>query len=56
MSNSIEPTHSASPARRAWARFRRNRLGFNSLVVFVVLLITDVLGMTKVFPFTRTMR
>jgi hypothetical protein len=30
-------------------------LGF-FLVVFVVLLITDVLGMTKVFPFTRTMR
>ena len=30
-------------------------LGF-FLVLFVVLLITDVLGMTKVFPFTRTMR
>ena len=30
-------------------------LGF-FLVVFVVLLITDALGMTKVFPFTRTLR
>lgn len=30
-------------------------LGF-LLVVFVVLLITDALGMTKVFPFTRTLR
>lgn len=30
-------------------------LGF-FLVMFVVLLITDALGMTKVFPFTRTMR
>jgi hypothetical protein len=30
-------------------------LGF-FLVLFVVLLITDVLGLTKVFPFTRTMR
>jgi hypothetical protein len=26
------------------------------LVVFVVLLITDILGWTKVFPFTRTIR
>ena len=42
MSNSIEPTHSASPARRAWARFRRNRLGFNSLVVFVVLVVLSL--------------
>jgi hypothetical protein len=30
-------------------------LGF-FLVLFVVLLVTDALGMTKVFPFTRTMR
>lgn len=30
-------------------------LGF-VLVLFVVLLITDALGMTKVFPFTRTLR
>jgi hypothetical protein len=26
------------------------------LVVFIVLLITDILGFTKVFPFTRTVR
>jgi hypothetical protein len=26
------------------------------LVVFLVLLITDILGLTKVFPFTRPMR
>jgi hypothetical protein len=26
------------------------------LVVFLVLLITDILGLTKVFPFTRAMR
>ncbi len=30
-------------------------LGF-MLVIFVVLLITDVLGLTKVFPFTRNVR
>jgi microcin C transport system permease protein len=26
-----------SPGARAWRRFRRNRLGFNSLVIFLVL-------------------
>jgi hypothetical protein len=26
------------------------------LLVFIVLLITDILGLTKVFPFTRTVR
>lgn len=26
------------------------------LLVFVILLITDILGLTKVFPFTRTVR
>ena len=31
------PPASASPAARAWARFRRNRLGFWSLVVFCAL-------------------
>ena len=31
------PTVSASPSRRAWQRFRRNRLGFVSLVMFCVL-------------------
>lgn len=41
---SREPTASrlsvpAGPWRRAWLRFRRNRLGFGSLVVFVVLVV-----------------
>ena len=26
------------------------------LVIFIILLITDILGLTKVFPFTRSMR
>jgi hypothetical protein len=25
-------------------------------VIFIVLLVTDILGLTKVFPFTRSMR
>ncbi|MDT7929378.1 MULTISPECIES: ABC transporter permease [unclassified Tepidimonas] len=41
MSNSIDAPQSAtpspSPARRAWRRFARNRLGFWSLVLFVTL-------------------
>ena len=41
MSNSIDAPHlttpSPSPARRAWRRFARNRLGFWSLVLFVAL-------------------
>ena len=28
---------SLSPSRRAWLRFKRNRLGYWSLVIFVVL-------------------
>ena len=36
VSNSIE---SVSPARRAWQRFRRNRLGYWSLVLFGLLVI-----------------
>src|SRR6185503_13257486 len=31
-------TLSLSPNQRAWARFRRNRLGFVSLIVFSVML------------------
>ncbi len=31
-----------SPSRRAWLRFRRNRLGFYSLVVFVALVILSL--------------
>ncbi|MCI3953327.1 MAG: hypothetical protein K0R53_2827, partial [Burkholderiales bacterium] len=26
------------------------------LAIFVILLITDILGLTKIFPFTRSMR
>lgn len=44
VSNSIDPTHSASPARRAWARFRRNRLGFYSLVAFVALVLLSLVA------------
>ncbi len=36
MSNSIE---SVSPSRRAWQRFRRNRLGYWSLVLFCLLVV-----------------
>ena len=36
MSNSIE---SVSPSRRAWQRFRRNRLGYWSLVLFSLLVV-----------------
>ena len=32
-----EPPVSLSPSRRAWLRFKRNRLGYWSLVIFVVL-------------------
>jgi microcin C transport system permease protein len=31
-----------SPTRRAWRRFRRNKLGFRSLVVFVTLLVLSL--------------
>ena len=33
---------SASPARRAWKRFRRNRLGFVSLIVFCMLVLISL--------------
>ena len=35
---------SLSPARRAWLRFRRNRLGFTSFVLFGVLLVLSLLA------------
>ena len=35
---------SASPSRRAWLRFKRNRLGFWSLVVFVTLVVLSLLA------------
>lgn len=36
---SAPPAPPQSPARRAWARFRRNRLGYWSLVLFCVLVV-----------------
>ncbi|MCU0930307.1 MAG: ABC transporter permease [Serpentinimonas sp.] len=45
MSSSTESTAvrpSLSPSARAWQRFRRNRLGFVSLVLFVVLVVLSL--------------
>ena len=39
MSSLTKPTESLSPTRRAWLRFKRNRLGFFSLVIFCVLVL-----------------
>eukprot|EP01030_Chromulinospumella_sphaerica_P034910 gene34910-biopygen26399 len=36
---SSHPARSQSPSRRAWLRFRRNRLGFASLLIFCVLVL-----------------
>ena len=50
MSNLTEPTPTAlpitpvSPARRAWQRFRRNRLGFVSLVIFSLMVVASLLA------------
>ena len=35
-------TTSLSPGRRAWLRFKRNRLGFWSLVLFVLMVVTSL--------------
>ena len=35
---------SLSPSRRAWLRFRRNRLGFSSLVLFCALVLVSLLA------------
>ena len=32
----------ASPSRRAWQRFRRNKLGYRSLVIFCVLVVLSL--------------
>ncbi len=37
-------TVSLSPSRRAWQRFRRNRLGFSSLVLFCALVLVSLLA------------
>jgi microcin C transport system permease protein len=41
-SSENSPSISPSPGRRAWQRFRRNRLGFYSLVVFCVLVLISL--------------
>lgn len=40
MNPTVNPNYTGqvSPTVRAWQRFKRNRLGFGSLVVFLVLL------------------
>lgn len=38
------PYVSLSPSRRAWQRFRRNRLGFSSLVLFCALVLVSLLA------------
>ena len=35
---------SLSPSRRAWQRFRRNRLGFSSLVLYCALVLVSLLA------------
>ena len=44
VSNSTDtrPLPPVSPSRRAWLRFRRNRMGFTSLVAFVVLVLLSL--------------
>jgi microcin C transport system permease protein len=47
VSNSIEvtvPQASLSPSRRAWLRFKRNKLGYWSLLVFVTLVLLSLLA------------
>jgi microcin C transport system permease protein len=34
--------HQTSPSARAWQRFRRNRLGFGSLIIFMTLFILSL--------------
>ena len=40
----MNTTASLSPSRRAWQRFRRNRLGFVSLCLFVALVLVSLLA------------
>jgi microcin C transport system permease protein len=40
----MTPTASPSPSRRAWQRFRRNRLGFWSLVAFCTLVVLSLMA------------
>lgn len=42
MSSSTNPPPHLSPGRRAWLRFRRNKLGFGSLLVFCALVLISL--------------
>jgi microcin C transport system permease protein len=42
MANASSSTPGMSPGRRAWQRFRRNRLGYWSLIAFVVLVLVSL--------------
>ncbi|MCZ2495319.1 ABC transporter permease subunit [Xylophilus sp. Kf1] len=42
VSDSIKPVVAVSPSVRAWRRFRRNRLGFWSLVLFTVMVVASL--------------
>lgn len=42
MSDTSAPSVPLSPGRRAWRRFRRNRLGFVSLMLFTVLVVLSL--------------
>lgn len=42
LTEAATPPPSLSPSRRAWLRFKRNRLGYWSLVLFVVLVILSL--------------
>ncbi len=44
LSNPPDAPVSLSPSRRAWQRFRRNRLGFSSLVLFCALVLVSLLA------------
>ena len=44
MSNSIKTAVSLSPSRRAWLRFKRNRLGYWSLLAFCTLVVLSLLA------------
>jgi microcin C transport system permease protein len=41
-SSPLAQTPSLSPAQRAWARFRRNRLGFGSLIILLFLFVLSL--------------
>jgi len=42
LTSAVRPTVSLSPGRRAWLRFRRNRLGFWSLILFASMVVLSL--------------